>query len=162
MQALVVDHNWMQALVVDHNWMQALVVDHNWMQALVVDHNWMQALVVDHSRVKALVVDHSRVKALVVDHSRVLVGVTLARPLDSIEGTGLSPCNPWSRHGKWIVHTDYRRIRRAGSDDRSIGLALELLLDCPDCLELRHVLKERGAWMVPLVVGRHLSLRRRN
>jgi hypothetical protein len=121
-----------QELVVDHNWVQELVVDHNWVQELVVDHNWVQ------------------------------VGVTLARPLDSIEGTGLSPCNPWSRHGKWIVHIDYRRIRRAGSDDRSIGLALELLLDCPDCLELRHVLKERGAWMVPLVVGRHLSLRRRN
>jgi hypothetical protein len=139
-----------------------LVVDHSWVQELVVDHSWVQELVVDHSWVQELVVDHSWVQELVVDHSWVQVGVTLARPLDSIECTGLSPCNPWSRHGKWIGHTDYRRIRRAGSDDRSIGLALELLLDCPDCLELRHVLKELVAWMVLLVVGRHLSLRRRN
>jgi hypothetical protein len=56
---------------------------------------------------------------------------SLALLLRSIEGTGLSPCRLWNHRGKWVFHTDYRRIRRAGSGDRNIGLALELLLDRP-------------------------------
>jgi hypothetical protein len=85
--------------------------------ALVVVRSWVQASEVVHRCVLVVV--------------SVVVGVTLARLLDSIEGTRPSPHKPWSHRDKWICHTDYRQIPRVGSGDRSIGLVLKLSLDRP-------------------------------